>query len=645
MKKTNRIFLVSSLEQEKTDEISQFLHDVSDITEKEYGVEFISVHSIPSVQDDDPGHFDLAFFIFSNSMGETERKKLVSQREFIQKSDIPTIYMLLVDIPEQQKSVSFREFMKSLPSIELLHYADHYLDEMKLHILFSIKLLVLDFLSLDVKEDGMCCINGHKVLSLAHIAAFANCGLLKQMKKDFANQKNNIIALQEDLFVFSLNMFAFGLNGTITERQKKACQLFDLGDYEGCLTVLNTDKINSGYPAWKDGQTADPSAFIMEHQTIIAVLKVMRHDEDREDCLEKIRAHYEQILPVALEFHKEPMVLLGYARFLHAQNDLEHAVQIADKIRDTFPAEEHIVLYYGLGDLYLDAEKWQDAIDAYQKTILIIEKQAAENPGAYERHWANTNYSLAYAYHSLAHAYSLNLAGNFLNAEEMYLKAISIYEDFSEDSENSLEIYGPNLIHAYTGLADLYKRTKTTHELKEVYKKTAAILEKLAAQDPEMYEAQLSCTYNDLGVLYSKSKQFAECEKMYRKATEIRERLCEQNPDQEIYKSGLAFSYNNLGALFCEIEQFQEAVPLLKKAIAIQEKLAAQNPESYEQDLFYSYSNLGTLYHNTGQIQESDEMYRKAAAIREKISAQNQTADEPATRPGLFRRMWNRLKP
>lgn len=65
MKKTNRIFLASSLEQDKTDEISQFLHAVSDITEKAYSVEFYSVHNTSSVQDDDPGHFDLAFFIFS----------------------------------------------------------------------------------------------------------------------------------------------------------------------------------------------------------------------------------------------------------------------------------------------------------------------------------------------------------------------------------------------------------------------------------------------------------------------------------------------------------------------------------------------------------------------------------------------------
>ena len=119
------------------------------------------------------------------------------------------------------------------------------------------------------------------------------------------------------------------------------------------------------------------------------------------------------------------------------------------------------------------------------------------------------------------------------------------------------------------------------------------IRERLAKENPKVYEKDLATSYNNLAVLYNNTQRYKESEEMLKAAIQIYERLAKKNP--KAYESDLARSYNNLAVLYYCTQQFKESEEMYKAAIQIYERLYNNNPQEYQGLLAFNYYCLGTL--------------------------------------------------
>ncbi len=657
MKKKIKIFFASSMEREESNELDAFIYDLSDKFERQYDVRIRPVHEDDMRMEEELRSCEMAFFVFFQKLGEHTRKQFEEAKTFFEKSGVPRIYTYFKEVTEEEKEEELRQFARELDAVFGHYYSSFsHLDTVKLRILLGIKLQEMDFVDLSVK-DGMCKVNGQDVLSVEHLPEFANSGLLRELRKELEKLeetyfqmrpiyakggadkafyreyadvcsrrqklKDSIGELEETIFNMSVNIVRDVIRGEITQRQKEAYRLFELGDYDGCMAVLDAEEINADFWAWEERQKKigkkKAEIFIREHKTAIDVLMGMYHYKDR---FAEIRERYGWIMEAAMKYRTEAGTLLDYVVFLYVQQDYKKAVYVAERTKELFGCMDEevddahwIMLYNNLANLYNDTQRQQEAEELYKKAMGIRERLAGRNAEAYE-------FDLVVSYNNLANLYSDTQRQT--EAEEMYKKAVGILERLAE---RNAEEHESVLAVGYNNLAVLYSVTQRQKEAEEMYKKAVGIQERLAERNAEEHEGDLAMSYGNLANLYSDTQRQQEAEEMCKKAVRIYERLAGRNAEE--HESSLVASYNNLANLYRKSQRQQEAEKLCKKAVEIWERLAERNAAAYESNLVANYNNLAILYSDMQRQQEAEEMYKKAVEIWKRLAGRNAAAYEP----------------
>ena len=210
---------------------------------------------------------------------------------------------------------------------------------------------------------------------------------------------------------------------------------------------------------------------------------------------------------------------------------------------------------------------------------------------------------------------------SFKEAEEYYIK---ILKKIEQESNSNINI---RIDILYNNLAVLYRKIQRFDESEKMHKAAIEIQERLAKDNPKVYEPDLAMSYNNLAILYAKIQRFDESEKMLKAAIEIHERFVKENPKAN--EHSLAMSYNNLANLYNEIQRLEESEKMYKVAIEIKERLAKENPKANEPDLAMSYKNLAMLYNEIQRFDESEKMYKAAIEIRERLAKEYPKVYEP----------------
>ena len=640
MKKKIKIFFASSMEREESNELDAFIYDLSDKFERQYDVRIRPVHEDDMRMEEELRSCEMAFFVFFQKLGEHTRKQFEEAKTFFEKSGVPRIYTYFKEVTEEEKEEELRQFARELDAVFGHYYSSFsHLDTVKLRILLGIKLQEMDFVDLSVK-DGMCKVNGQDVLSVEHLPEFANSGLLRELRKELEKLeetyfqmrpiyakggadkafyreyadvcsrrqklKDSIGELEETIFNMSVNIVRDVIRGEITQRQKEAYRLFELGDYDGCMAVLDAEEINADFWAWEERQKKigkkKAEIFIREHKTAIDVLMGMYHYKDR---FAEIRERYGWIMEAAMKYRTEAGTLLDYVVFLYVQQDYKKAVYVAERTKELFGCMDEevddahwIMLYNNLANLYNDTQRQQEAEELYKKAMGIRERLAERNAEEHES-------VLAVGYNNLAVLYSVTQRQK--EAEEMYKKAVGIQERLAE---RNAEEHEGDLAMSYGNLANLYSDTQRQQEAEEMCKKAVRIYERLAGRNAEEHESSLVASYNNLANLYRKSQRQQEAEKLCKKAVEIWERLAERNA--AAYESNLVANYNNLAILYSDMQRQQEAEEMYKKAVEIWKRLAGRNAAAYEPRLAVCYWNISVLYLEMGKA-FGRRIYRKKA--------------------------------
>ena len=659
MTKTIKIFLASSIVELKNErmELENFIYTVGMEFMRKYNVmlqpllceNFDDALTRARKQDEynrSIRESEYCFFIFFTKVGDYTKEEFDVAYEQFLKSGKPKIYTYFKNVDEGNAEQSIRDFMQKLDR-ELGHYYGTFsdLDTIKLRILLSLKLDEMDFL--EIKAEGSSCVvDGKPMMSLKHVSEFANNKSLNGLYAELSEAEEEYYALKpeyekgccsqelyhkysqiaskrqslrdeiEDLegkiFNLSLAMTKDSVRGELTARQKQAYHLFEKGDYEGCLSVLNADDIDADYfrirEKLHEQELAAATKYIREHKTAIDILGAMKGYAER---FSEIYERYRKIFPVILEMKIEAETALGYIDFLLDQNMDTEALSAAKKLSvryDDVEREKAHVLD-SLGTIHERLNHAVEAEDCYRKAIDIFKALADKEPELY-------NNDLASSYNNAGLFYKSH--GHPEDAEKYYLKAIDISEALARENP---ERYNADLAACYNNAGILYRSLGCPEDAEKYYLKSNELFEALAHEDPERYNYALAASYNNAGVFYKTQKRPKDAENYYLKSIKIYEAIAPENPER--YNADLAACYNNTGIFYYNQRDWKNAEKYYMKAVKIYEALAHEHPERYNASLATIYNCVGLFYAERNRPKEAAKYYPEAIKLREALALEN----------------------
>ena len=519
-KKKINVFLGSSIVEFANERmaIENFIRNVSDSFEERYDIKiqpllcenFDDAYSKVRKQEEYNQKIresEFCFFIFFTKAGEYTVEEFETARKKFEDTGKPKIYTYFKVIGEGEGEESLYAFMETLDKA-LGHFYGTFshIDTVKLRILMSLKLEEMDFLEIKA-EGGDCVVDGKKVLSLKNVSEFVNNKSLEKLQRELekvqeeyyalkprfekgncdndtysryynvASRRQNLIneieELQKLIFNLSLNMVKDSTRGEITVRQKEAYRLFELGDYDGCMSVLDSNEMDDEFLREEkrdaERRVARRRKYIREYKTKIEILTVMTGYEKR---FEEITSCYEKIVPLAFEEKIELDVVYEYVVFLNDQG--KNPISLMERLEKAYDSTQ--------------------GIDDCEKACL---------------------------FNLMGIVYKDQ--GNPLKAEEYYKKAIEIYEKLAEEN---FDRYSGDLADSYNNAGIFYKNQGNPSKAEEYYKKAIKIREKLAAENPKRYNSDLAASYFNFAIFTRNDEYFKKAYVLAK--TSLHDPLCRQ---------------------------------------------------------------------------------------------------------------------
>jgi tetratricopeptide (TPR) repeat protein len=660
-KRKINIFLGSSILEFEKERIliENFIRNISDKFEEHYDIKLqpllcenfddaVSVVRKQEEYNQKVKNSEFCFFIFFTKAGQFTKEEFDVAMAQFKETGKPKIYTYFKVIEEGAGEESLYAFMDELDKT-LGHYYGtfEHVDTVKLRILLSLKLEEMDFLEIKT-EGGKCVVDGKEVMDLKNVTEFVNNKELARLheelkgieteyftlKADFekdqndqklfdryykiASQRKNLIDQIEELekliFKVSVRLVKDSTHGEITLRQKEAYRRFELGDYEGCMSVLDSSEMDSEFERRrkrrKEEDLADCRRYIREYKTKIEILSAMTKYEGR---FEEITACYEKISSLALEEKIELDVVYNFIYYLFAQN--KNPIELMEKLEKVYECEgaatdeDKAKLLMLMGMVYSAQDVISKTEIYHKKSIALCEALAKKNPERYSVFLANCYNNAGFFY---------NNQGQVETASECYKKAISIFEKLVEEKP---KVYSFSLANCYNSTGMLYNYRGNFSKADRYYKKAIEILEPLSVENFELFGFSLATVYSNMGMCYASMEKPRKSEGCYKKSIELYEGLLPLNPDR--VKPFLANGYNGLATFYSLNGKIEKATEYFNKTIEIYEVLAKEQPRLFNANLANCYNNVGFFYGNMKQVEKAVEYYEKAIAIFEALSNVN----------------------
>ena len=700
MKKV-KIFLASSIEDLREDrlQVGDFFRQLNEIY-LDSGVHFSLVkcedydNSIASggkqqQYDREIRESELVFFLFFRKVGDyTKHEFEVAMEAFkdMKKPRIVTYFRYITSVDEAVQEV--QDFMQLLDR-EFGHYYNTYghIDTLKLGILMQIKLLQLDDARIELK-NGAVCLNGQMVVKAKNVPLLNGNQTLRELTAerkrlreeldrcrrvyladrtsenkdatyDVSAELNRVSErldeAEQDAMELLTTVAEMTSDGRVlTHRQKEALKYFNRGDYAAVVDILGKNRKNELQRILQRAEWANRQiqGYVEESLLLIEAIKAQGLTKE---WIDEILDIYQETVGLVEKYDLDKTVLYDYAVFLRQQYRYEEAIAIAEKLNWHYanpsikvPEEEKAFLDGLLGFLYQFTQRYEEAEDAYNKTVKRFACLAERNPEVYESYLAKCCNSRGDLYEKVR---------RYEEAEKDYGRAVEIFARLVARDPQAYES-----VFAVTCniLGDLYVRTKHFDAAKKAYSKPVEIFARLAGQDPETYLPNLARHYEDLGDLLAKIQRaenaidefdFFGCmeeqkpvffepklntdlgvshkatwhcenaEEAYSKAAEIFIRLAGQDP--ETYLPDLARCYKDLGYFYRANRCYEKAAEAYSKALKIFDGLAEQSSEVYESGLAWCCSDLAALYCEMQCYEKAEEAYCRAAEIYTRLASQN----------------------
>lgn len=702
MRKVIKIFIASSIVEFANERmmIENFIRNVSDRFEEKYDIKiqpllcenFDDAYSATRKQEEYNEKIrssELCFFIFFTKAGEYTREEFEVARKKFEETGKPKIYTYFKIIKDNSVEKSLTDFMDELDKTFGHYYGTfEHIDTIKLRILLSLKLQEMDFLEIKANE-GECVVDGDTVMSLDNVTEFANNKSLEKLQDELSKVEeefyrikpmyelgncdrsfyehyckivskrqillDDINELQKKIFKISLQMSHDDIKGEISARQKEAYRLFELGDYEGCISVLDSKDIDDDFLKARERLHEQDIAicrkYIREHKTAIDILLSMT---DYANRFEEIENRYNKILPLIFEKNIEVATAYDYVCFLYFQQKPKIAYKIGKDLYEQLSIEESVMpkLLNLLGNVCGDRKK---AIEYYTKAVEILESiktsdftQIAicymnlstqyENECDFEKSCqccikAN-KLLISNKHQKITREQKLKVidlhcsVGNFLwrvyllrydvDQQEIYSLSKQHYDlaiELQQNTESKSIEDAILFVRPYSCLSSMYYDMKDYKQSIIFRQKAIEMQKKAFALDPLRYIRTyihdglyaIAETYSKVGQYENSSNYMEQCISVIEPYIHI------QNVELEDLLSEMYFGW---AIILFSANMLNESFEKMERAIKLYESLYSDNPEAFYSHLTAAYAQIIAICEEAKMHDEAKVYYDKLVLLR-----------------------------
>ena len=651
-----KIFLASSLLEFEKERmlIENFIRNVSDGFEEKYGIKLqpllcenfddsLTEERTQEIYNEIIRDADFCFFIFFTKVGRYTREEFNVAKEQFKLASKPKIYVYFKTVEGESATDEVKRFMSELENDFGYYYGRFsHVDTVKLRILLAIRLGELDYTEIKA-EGGYCTVDGSPLMPLGAVSEFENNGELIRLHRELdrveeeyltlrplyekggctrevyrrfcavAAKKESLTAqireLEGQIFKVSLRMVKDERHGEITSRQREAYRRFELGDYDGCMSVLSSEDIDSDFFAKRESVHQQELAlcrrYVREHLTAIEILFSMHGYAQR---FGEIEERFEKIIPLVFEEGCELDAAFLYACYLHSESKNEKAYQIAKKLLPLYPegSDREAATLRLLGIISHALGLFGDSESYLLRSVEIYEALCRENPTEYSR-------ALVDSYNAVGNFFGYR--GDYVSAESYCIKAarIALPHSFDNEEEGVESNSEEELYHSA--------------EEESFHLKSVKLREALAKDDPDRYNTELAISYNNAGAFYEHTRP-DKAEEYFLKAIALFDSF--QGGLINPYSEELAECRLRAGLFYAGKRNKERAEACLCKARELFEALCADNPVKFRPRLANACYLLGRFYEKEGSLSLALECYLRSAQLCEELNEDDPKTYTPA---------------
>lgn len=259
--------------------------------------------------------------------------------------------------------------------------------------------------------------------------------------------------------------------------------------------------------------------------------------------------------------------------------------RLAEDSKDRKVVERYYSLLLHLGKLHFDYANYQEAFDAFTKSVNDIPEKLGEDNLPYLR----ALYRLGYFRYA---------EGKYEEAEKLTIQSLEIAERVLGEQHLQTSF-------AYNQLGNIKSDLGKLDDALEAYEKALGIRKELENIEP----TYIADAYHNLGSLFYEKGDIDKALNYILKGFEIeKENLPEVHPN-------IASTYNNLGVMYDVKGDFVKAREYYTKALELRKELVPEN----HPDLAQSYHNLGVINQVEGKFEKALASYFQALKIEKAL--------------------------
>ncbi len=593
---------------------------------------------------------DYLYILFWHDAGEFTVEEFRTAYEQFQKNNKPRIIPFVKLLPEGDKGTEALETFIRYMREELQHYYVEFrhVDTVKLRILLALAQDPELHMTVELK-DAQVLVNNQELtdeqdraaISVENIPFYRNHEGINRLRAEVSELEEQKAAarlavmqtpddqgawdkvyaisarwnqLQEELHQYEMQLLETSMRLTklttdgsyITPRTKKAIDLFEQGDMEKALAVLDKDAFEA------DLHRAETAAEAITHQMealvkeLLTRIDILMSRGITKESVDEIISNYERTWKITSTHNLDFRWATDYMNFLRKQNDHSRAMGIGEKLyhiykgRENVSDEEWANFCGNLANLYQNNHRTQEAEELYGIALSIFRKLATELSSSLELKLAITCNNFANFYKNGEH---------MCKADELYAEALTICRRLSK---NDPTVYEPYVAMILDSMGTWCMNLKRFAKAEAHYQEASKIRCHWAEMFPAMYEPDVATTYNNLGLLYTNMGRYSDAETCFMKALFIRERLESVNP--AAHGPYVAEIYNNFAIMYRKCNDIEKAKKLYEKALKIYTHFANLEPSTYERDVALICYNLSLLY-TKDQLEEKTALQKQSYCI------------------------------
>lgn len=441
----------------------------------------------------------------------------------------------------------------------------------------------------------------------------------EQLRAEYLSISKRKNACEEELHAMEMDILAMAskihemtVTGEyLTQRAKRAIELFQKGEYEKALVILDDVERRNEVTKLKersDELKKEFMAYVKEIEIKISSLKAMGVTQERAD---KIVVLYEEAAEIVFAENLDEKILIEYGAFLASLKKYKQAYAFVEKLNCWMQVkgenrdEIDFLLAHicdGLGD-FVKAK--------------IIYKKMIEN-------YHNLKNDIPEVYESIRTYKFFNIGiiegdeDKYGEAESGYQKEIIFHKKIKIEYNNA---YQEEIATVSNELACVYREEGRYKEAEKLCKESVDIFRKLNIEYPGIYEEKIACSIANLASCYGEMENFEKAVVLYSESLEIYLKLSEI--DSKKYEEIVARISSDLATAYGDLKCYEKAVEFLKESLRIYRKLSGEYFELYAETVGELCEYQADLYKAMKFYEEAKDLYSESLNICQELNEKN----------------------